>query len=125
VETSVGDESLSVAPAARLVGLGAQQLLIEFANLLNHSLQFLIIRQTALHLGDLLFTEADLADALPGIADGEDRNGVTFAAVALGATGAVADDALEQRAAENVAGVREVRSKAVALADDRGVFHNY
>jgi hypothetical protein len=118
VETSVGDESLSAAPAARLVGLGAQQLLIEFADLLNYSLQFLIIRQTTLHLRDLLFTEADLAGAWPGIADGEDRNWVTFAAVALGATGAVADDALEQGAAENVAGVGEMGSKAVAFAGE-------
>jgi hypothetical protein len=123
VEKSVGDESLSAAPAARLVGLGAQQLLIEFADLLNHSLQFLIIRQTALHLRDLLFTEADLAGAWPGIADGEDRNGVTFAAVALGATGAVADDALEQGSAENVGGAGEMGSKAVAFAGKFGLFH--
>jgi hypothetical protein len=62
--------------------------------------------------------EADLARAWAGIADGEDRDGVTFAAVALGTARAVPDDALEQGAAENVAGVGEARDKAVAMAGD-------
>jgi hypothetical protein len=60
---------------------------------------------------------------LAGIADCEDGNGVTFTAVALGATGAVADDAFEQGAAENVGGVGESRSKAIALAGNLGLFH--
>ena len=120
METSAGDESL---PRLRLVGLGAEQLLIELADLLNRGLQFLIIRQTTLHLRDLFLTEADLASASAGIADCEDGNGVTFAAVALGTAGAVTDDAFEQRAAENVGGVGESRGKAIALAGNRRLFH--
>ena len=50
-----------------------------------------------------------MARALAGIADREDGNGVTFAAVALGTAGAVADDAMEQGAAKNVAGVGETQ----------------
>jgi hypothetical protein len=115
---SVGDESLTAPPAVRLVGLGAQQLLIEFADLLNRGFQFLIIRQTTFDLRDLLLTEADLARALTRIADREDSNGVTFATVALGTAGAVADDAFKQGAAENVGGVGETRSQAVAFAED-------
>jgi hypothetical protein len=118
VETSAGDESLAAPPATRLVGLGTQPLLIELADLLNRRLQFLIIRETTPHLRDLLFTKADLARALAGIADRQDRNGVTFATVALGTAGAVADDAFEQGAAENVAGIGEMRGKAVAFAGD-------
>jgi hypothetical protein len=95
VETSAGDESLTAPPAARLVGLGTQQLLIKLADLLNRRLQFLIIRQTALHMRNLLLTEADLARETAGIADCEERNGVPFATLALGAAGAVPDDAFE------------------------------
>jgi hypothetical protein len=71
----------------------------------------------------LLFAETDLARALAGIADREDRHGVTFAAVALGAAGAVADDALEQGAAENAGGVGEARGKAVAPVGNLLMFH--
>ena len=83
----------------------------------------MIIRQATLHLGDLFLTEADLARALAGIADREDGNGMTFAAVALGTAGAVADDAIEQGAAKNVAGVGKTRDKAVAFAGDLRLFH--
>jgi len=83
----------------------------------------LIIRQTTLYLRDLLLTEADLARALAGIADREDRNRVTFATVALGAAGAVADDAFEQGAAENVAGVGEARGEAIASANYLRLVH--
>jgi hypothetical protein len=48
---------------------------------------------------------------------------VTFAVVALGAAGAVADDALEQGAAENAAGAGEARGEAVAFASDPLLFH--
>jgi len=120
VERSAEDESI---PRLRLVGFGAEQLLIEFADLLNRGLQFLIIRQTPFHLRDLLFAEADLSRALAGIADCEDGNGVTFAAVALGAAGAVADDAFEQGTAENVGGVGESRSEAIAFVGKLFMFH--
>jgi hypothetical protein len=120
VETSAGDESL---PRLRLIGLSAEQLLIELADLLNRRLQFLIIRQTTFHLRNLFFTEADLARALAGIADREDSNGVTFTAVALRAAGAMTDDAFEQGAAENVGSVGESRGEAIAFAGNLGMFH--
>ena len=77
-----------------------------------------------LHIGDLVLTEADLARAFAGITDREDRDGVTFAAVAPGAAGAVTDDALEQGAAQDVAGVGEARGKAIAFADRLRLFHS-
>jgi hypothetical protein len=120
VETSAGDESL---PCLRLVGFGTQQLLIEFADLLNRGLQLLIIRQTTLHLRDLFLAEADLSRALARVSDSEDGNGVTFTTVALRAAGAVADDALEQGAAKNVGGVGESRGKAVNFAAELRPFH--
>jgi len=104
-------------------GIGAQQLPIEFADLLHGGLQLPIIRQTTLHIGDLVLTEADLARAFGGIADREDRYGVTFAAVAPGAAGAVTDEAPQQGAAEDVAGAGEARGKAIAFAGSLRLFH--
>ena len=69
--------------------------------------------------------EADLARASAGIADREDGYGVTFATDALGAAGAVANDAFEQGSAEDVAGVGEARGKAVAFAGRVLLFHYY
>jgi hypothetical protein len=86
-------------------------------------LQLPVIRQTTLHIGDLVLTEADLERAFAGIADREDGYGVTFAAVAPGAAGAVTDEALEQGAAEDVAGAGEARGKATAFADGPRLFH--
>jgi hypothetical protein len=58
-----------------------------------------------------------------GIADSEDGNRVTFATIALGATGAVANDALEQRATEDAGGIGEARGKAVAFTGELRLFH--
>jgi len=48
---------------------------------------------------------------------------VTLATVAPGAAGAVANDALEQGAAENVAGVGKARGKAIAFTGSLRLFH--
>src|SRR5215831_19385994 len=55
-------------------------------------------------MSDLLLGQADLADGSTGVADGEDRDSMAFAARALGAASAMTDGALEQGAAEDVAG---------------------
>ena len=72
---------------------------------------------------DLFRLEADLARASAGIADREHRYGVTFATVALGAAGAVANNAFEQGSAQDVASVGEARGKAVAFAGGLLMFH--
>ena len=58
-----------------------------------------------------------------GIADGEHGDGMPFAARTLGTAGAMADGALEQGAAEDVAGVGETLEEAVAAADDLLLLH--
>jgi hypothetical protein len=79
-------------------------LLVQLADLFNRGFQLVIVGEETLYLWNLLFAEADLANATARIADSEDRHGMTFAALTLGATGAVADSALEQGAAKEVAG---------------------
>jgi hypothetical protein len=66
-----------------------------------------IVLQTTLHMRNLFLAEADLARASAGITNSQDGYRVTLAAVALGAAGAVTDDAFEQGAAEEVSGFGE------------------
>jgi hypothetical protein len=90
-------------------------LLVNLADLLNGRFQLSIVGQTALYMSDLVLTETDLADARAGIADGENRYRMSFAAGALGTSRAVPDDSLEQGAAEDFPGAGEARSKAIAF----------
>jgi hypothetical protein len=66
-------------------------------------------------MSDLFLTETGLADAGAGVADGENRDGMSFTTVAFGAVGAVPDNPLEKRAAKNFAGIGERRGEAIAL----------
>jgi hypothetical protein len=72
---------------------------------------------------NLFLTEADLACASPRIADRENGYGMTLAAVAYGAAGAVADDAVEQGATEDVGGVGEARDQQIASSGEHFLFH--
>jgi len=73
---------------------------------------------------DLLLGKADLANDTAGVADGQDGDGMAFAARTFGAAGAMADGALEQGAAEDVASLGEAGEKAVALLDELLMLHH-
>ena len=75
----------------------------------------MIVGQTTFYMSDLFLTETDLADARAGIANGENRHGMSFAAIALGTARAMPDDSLEQGAAEDVLGAGEARDEAIAF----------
>jgi|GEM_PF-5411346 len=75
-------------------------------------------------MGDLLVGKADLADDGAGVADGEDGDGMAFAAGAFGAAGAMADGALEEGTAEDLGGVGEAGEEAMAALDDLLVIHH-
>ncbi len=70
-----------------------------------------------------MFAKTELAGAPAGIADGENRYGMSFATVALRTALAVADDSIEQGAAEDVSGVGKARDEAIANADSGLLFH--
>ena len=74
-------------------------------------------------MSDLLLGQADLANGASGVADGEDRDSMALAALALGTAGAMTDGALEQRTAEDVTRGGEPREEAFALLDDLCVIH--
>jgi len=74
-------------------------------------------------MADLLVRQTDVTNDTAGIADGEDGDRMAFAAGAFGAAGAMADGALEQRAAQDLAGLGEAVEEAVALLNDPLLIH--
>jgi hypothetical protein len=65
--------------------------------------EFLIVVQPALHLFDLLLTQADLTSTFARIGNRQNPERMPFATSALCATAAMADDAVDERAAEDLA----------------------
>jgi hypothetical protein len=66
-------------------------------------------------MSDLILTETDLADTGAGIADGENGHGMSFATLTLGAVGAVPDNPLEERTAQDFSGIGKRRGEAIAF----------
>jgi len=94
------------------------------ADFLQSGFQFVVPGQTTSRRSDLLLAQADLTNNAAGIADGQDSDGMTFTAGAFGAAGAMADGALEQRAAEDIAGLREPRQEVVTPPQDPLLIHH-
>jgi hypothetical protein len=98
--------------------------LIQFADLLQSGFQLAVVAQATPYMSDFLWREADLTNNAAGIADSQHSDGMALATGALGAAGAMADGALEQGAAEDLAGLGEAGEEAVALADDLLLIHH-
>jgi hypothetical protein len=64
-------------------------------------------------MSDLFLTETDLADAGTGVADGENRHGMSFTTVTFGTVGAVPDNPLEKGATKDFAGIGERRGEPI------------
>src|SRR6266545_4429875 len=84
-----------------------QQLVIEFADRLDRLLQLVIIVEPTANLANPLAAHAELAGAPAGIADGENKDAVPFAARALRTSLGMADRPLQQRATHQLAGNRQ------------------
>jgi hypothetical protein len=74
-------------------------------------------------LSNLFFAETDLPDAPAGIADSENRNGMSFPPLTFGAAGAVTDDPLEERAAKDVSGIRKRCREAITISKSGCLIH--
>jgi len=75
-------------------------------------------------VSDVLAEKTNLPNDPARVADGEDGDGMAFAAGAFGAAGAMANDALEQGATEDVAGLREAGEEALSVADGLLMIHH-
>jgi len=71
----------------------------------------------------LLFSQTDLMHPATGITDGQNGDWMPAAAFAVFATLAVADGAVEQGAAQDIAGFGKLRQKPVTLTDDLILIH--
>ena len=97
--------------------------MIELANALDRLLQFLIIVQPAAHLGNPFTPHAELTRVSPWIGHSQNKHLMPFAACALGAVFGVVDRALQQRAAQQLAGYRQFADQL--LARSQGSLTNY
>jgi hypothetical protein len=88
---------------------------IHLTDLLDGRFQLLVAGQTTLDMSDLILTETDLADTRAGITNGQNRHGMSFTTVTFGAVGAVPDNPLEERAANDVSGIGKRRGEAIAF----------
>ena len=103
--------------------LRTEQFVVEFADALQGGLEFAVVAQPLLDQGLLFGGEADLFGAPAGIADGQNPDEVAFAAGADGATGAMADAAVEQGTAEDLGSGGEGGGEFGAGNDDRLLIH--
>ena len=91
-----------------------QQFMIELANRLDRLLQLVIILQPVTNFGNPLATHAELLRTSTGISRRQNKYLVPLATRAFRAVLAVADSALQQRAAEQLASNRQLADKLLA-----------
>jgi hypothetical protein len=100
------------------MALRAEQFVVELADALQGGLEFLVIAQPLLDEGLLFGGETDLLGAPAGIADGQNPDKVAFAVGADSATGAMANAASKQGAAEDFGSGGEGGSNLVTGFED-------
>jgi hypothetical protein len=119
----IGEAKLGFGDIGSCFLLRAQELLVQLADALQGGLEFPVVVQPLLEYGFLLGGEADLLGASAGIADGQDPDPVAGSAGADGTAGAMADAAVEQRAAEDFGGGGQCGGEPGAGFGDRCMFH--
>lgn len=103
--------------------LWTQQFMIELADVLDRLLELLIIVEPAPDFGDPLAPHAELLRAPAGVSHGQDKHLVSLTAGAFRATLGMSDSALQQRAAQQFAGNRQLADKLDARV--KGSIANY
>jgi hypothetical protein len=111
-------------PARLRCGSGRSSLAIELADGLDRLLELLIVVEPAANFGDPFSTNAELLNAPPAIAHGQDEHPVAFAARAFRAVFGVTDRALQQRAAQHLPGDRQFADKLVARSNGSVANHS-
>jgi len=90
--------------------------MIEFANALDRLLQLLIIGEPAANLGDALAPHAELPRVSTRIADCQNEDPVSFTARTFWAVLGVVNSALQERAAQQLAGDGEFAQELLACS---------
>jgi hypothetical protein len=97
--------------------------MVQLADGFQFVFQLAVIVQPTANLRDLFARKADLARAPARIADGEDPQGMAFAAGTLRTPRGMADGALQQGAAKDLSGDREPVEKLLAGLDGALMCH--
>ena len=116
---------MALAPCPGGIAIGAQQLLIEFADCLDLVLESLIVAQPATHFWHLLTAQTDLTGACTRIAHGEDPERMAFAASAFSASRAMAADGpFQQGPTQELGGNRQAVEEVLAFHRDLVTSHS-
>src|SRR6266540_4072057 len=91
--------------------------MIELANGLDRLLQLLIIAQPAAHLSNPLAAHTELTRTSSGVGHRQDKNVMPFAALAFRASLGMSDRALQQGAAQQLAGDRQLADQLLARSE--------
>jgi hypothetical protein len=97
--------------------------MIELTNLLDRLLQFLIVAQPTANLGNPFATDADLARASASITDRNYRDRMALTTLAFRTATLVTDNPLQQRAAQELPGDRQLVHQL--LAGSKGALANH
>jgi hypothetical protein len=105
--------------------LRTQQFKIDLTDALQRVFELVIIAQPLLDDGLLFGAEAELLGAPTRIADRQNPDRVARSAGANGAAGAMANNATEQRATDDLGGERKGRGEFGTLAEEGLLIHLY
>jgi hypothetical protein len=104
--------------------LRPQQIVIQLTDRFELLSEFAIVIQPLLHLLMTVRGDTDLFRLAARIAHGEDPDGMAAATLAFGTAAAMADEAMQQRAAEDLIARRQVGQELAAGADRVLVLHH-
>jgi hypothetical protein len=96
---------------------------IDFTNLFQFGLQFVVVVEPLLNLVFLIWPDTVLLGDAAGIADSQNQNGMAFAASALGTTTFMTNGALKQRTANDLSERGEAAGKFLSGAKGLLAFH--
>src|SRR5687768_7071328 len=115
--------SITPPPPRLARPLRPQKLVIELADRFDRFLEPLVVVQPAANLGHSLAPHAQLSGAAAGVAHRQHRDRMAFAARAARAAALVADHALQQRAAQQLCGDRQIVDQLPARSKDTVTIH--
>ena len=105
--------------------LRLQQLQVDLTDALQRLLEFVIVAQPLLHDRFLFGAKAELSGVAAWIADRQNPDWMALTVGTDGTTGAMTDEAVDQRAANDLGGEREAVGECGAPAKDSLLIHLY
>jgi hypothetical protein len=99
--------------------------MVDLTDGLQFGFQVVVVLEPLFDLVFLFWPDAVLLGNAAGITDGQDPNGMTFAASALGTAFLMVDRSLEQGTADDLSNRGQGRSESIAITQRAPLFHQY